>query len=145
MCGLPRECSVFPRWGQTKLKKDLATVGGRYFDMFTCKFIKGSPKTALTEPNSLVLTESTAKSFFGDADPINKAIKVNDQLLKVTAVIADMPGNSTRRFEALSAFNPSDPQVQSAMKEWQNSSYSVYIETTPNPNIPASDEKAGQS
>ncbi|WP_295798780.1 ABC transporter permease [Mucilaginibacter sp.] len=124
-------------YGQTKLKKDLAVVGGRYFDMFTCKFIKGNPKTALLEPNSLVLTESTAKSFFGDADPINKAIKINDKLLKVTAVIADMPGNSTRQFEALSAFSPSDPQVQNAMKEWQNSSYSVYIETATNPNIAA--------
>ncbi|MGN6397042.1 MAG: ABC transporter permease [Mucilaginibacter sp.] len=128
-------------YGQTKLKKDLAVVGGRYFDMFTCRFIKGSPETALAEPNSLVLTESTAKSFFGTSDPINKAIKINDQLLKVTAVIADMPGNSSRQFEALSAFNPADPQVQGAMKEWQNSSYSVYIETVPNPNI-ATIEKA---
>ena len=124
-------------YGQIKLKKNLAVVGGRYFDMFTCKFIKGHQQTALTEPNSLVLTESAAKSFFGNADPLNKTIKINDQLLKVTAVIADMPGNSTRQFEALSAFNPSDPQVQGAMKEWQNSSYSVYLELTPNANIAA--------
>jgi len=109
--------------------------------MFTCKFIKGNPKTALTEPNSLVLTESTAKSLFGGSDAINKLIKINDQLLKVTAIIADMPGNSSRQFEALSAYNPSDPQVQNAMKEWQNSSYSVYIETVPNPNT-ADIEKA---
>lgn len=124
-------------YGQTKLKKNLATVGGRYFDMFTCKFIKGNPQTALTEPNSLVLTESTAKSFFGSSDPINKAIKINDQLLKVTAVIADMPGNSSRQFEALSAFDPGDPQVKNAMNEWQNSSYSVYIETAQNPDVAA--------
>ena len=128
-------------YGQKKLKKKMATISGRYFDMFTCKFIKGDPKTALTEPNSLVLTESAAKSFFGNDNPVSKTIKINDQLLKVTAVIADMPGNSSRQFEALSAFNPSDPQVQNAMKEWQNSSYSVYIETDPNPNI-ANIEKA---
>lgn len=128
-------------YGQTKLKKNLAVVGGRYFDMFTCRFIKGNPQTALNAPNSLVLTESTAKSFFGTSDPINKAIKINDQLLKVTAVIADMPGNSSRQFEALSAFDPADPQVKNAMNEWQNSSYSVYIETTANPDV-ATIEKA---
>jgi putative ABC transport system permease protein len=122
-------------YGATKLKKQLAFVGGRYFDMFTCKFIKGNPSTALSEPNSLVLTESAAKSFFGNADPINKVLKADGRLMKVTAIIANMPGNSTRQFDCLTGYNYSDPQVQGAMKEWQNSSYMVYIQTVPNPNI----------
>ncbi|MGZ3872797.1 MAG: ABC transporter permease, partial [Mucilaginibacter sp.] len=122
-------------YGQTKLKKNLVTVGGRYFDMFTCQFIKGNPATALNEPNSIVLTESAAKSFFGNADPINKVLKADNKLAKVTAVIADMPGNSTRQFECITAFNDSDPQVQRAMTEWQNSSYMVYLQTATNPNI----------
>ncbi|HEY8927967.1 MAG TPA: ABC transporter permease [Mucilaginibacter sp.] len=124
-------------YGQTKLKKNLVIVGGRYFDMFTCKFIKGNASTALAEPNSLVLTASAAKSFFGNSDPVNKMIKSGDQLLKVTAVIADMPGNSTRQFECMTSFNPSDPQVINAMKQWQNSSYMVYIQTVPNPDLTA--------
>jgi putative ABC transport system permease protein len=122
-------------YGATKLKKQLVFVGGRYFDMFTCKFIKGSPSAALAEPNSLVLTESAAKSFFGNADPINKVLKADGRLMKVTAIIADMPGNSTRQFDCITGYNYSDPQVQGAMKEWQNSSYMVYIQTVPNPNI----------
>ncbi|OKS85953.1 ABC transporter permease [Mucilaginibacter polytrichastri] len=121
--------------GDTKLKKQLASISGRYFDMFTCKFIKGNAATALTEPNSLVLTQSTAKAFFGNTDAVNKTIKISNQLLKVTAVIADMPGNSSMQFDCLTAFNPTDPQVVSAMKEWGNSSYAVYLETVPNPNI----------
>jgi ABC-type antimicrobial peptide transport system permease subunit len=118
--------------GEKKLKKTLVTVGGRYFDMFTCKFIQGNGATALSKPNSIVLTQSTAKAFFGDANPINKVLKQDNQLLKVTAVIADMPGNSSRQFDCISSFDPSDPQVKNAMKEWQNSSYMVYLQMAPN-------------
>ena len=123
-------------YGNTKLKKNLVTVGGRYFDMFTCKFIKGNAAAALAEPNTIVLTQSAAKAFFGSADPINKILKINnDQQVKVTAIIADMPGNSTRQFDCITAYNFSDPQSQSAMKEWGNSSSMVYIQTIPNANI----------
>jgi len=123
--------------GDVKLKKNLVTVGGRYFDMFTCKFIKGNPSNALAEPNTIVLTQSAAKAFFGSADPINKVLKINnDQQVKVTAIIADLPGNSTRQFDCITAYNFSDPQSQRNMKEWNNSSWMVYIQTIPNPKIP---------
>jgi len=122
-------------YGDIKLKKQLVTVGGRYFDMFSCKFIEGNAKTAFAQPNSIVLTQSAAKSFFGSSDPINKVLKIDIQLAKVTAVIEDMPGNSSRQFDCITAFNYSDPQVKSAMAEWHNSSYMVYLQTVPNPNI----------
>jgi ABC-type antimicrobial peptide transport system permease subunit len=57
-------------------------------------------------------------------------------VLKVTAVIADMPGNSSRQFDCITSFDPTDPGVVRAMKEWRNSSYMVYLQTVPNPNIP---------
>jgi len=123
-------------YGNTKLKKNMVTVGGRYFDMFTCKFIKGNAASALSEPNTIVLTQSAAESFFGSADPINKVLKLdNSQQVKVTAVISDMPGNSTRQFDCITAYNFSDPMSQLSMKEWRNSSSMVYIQTMPDPNI----------
>jgi len=124
-------------FGDTKLKKNLVTVGGRYFDMFTCKFIKGNPATALAEPNTIVLTQAAAKAFFGSADPINKVLKINnDQQVKVTAIIADIPGNSTRQFDCVNAYNFFDAQSKSSMNVWTNSSWSVYIQTVASPNIP---------
>jgi len=128
--------TLLVEYGQTKLKKPIVTIGGRYFDMFTCKFVKGDSKTALAEPNSLVVTQSMAKSFFGNADPINKTLKVDgQQLMKVTAVIADMPGNSTRQFEGIRAYNFSDSTVKKSMMEWGNSSWMVYVQTGDHPNI----------
>ena len=123
-------------YGGTKLKKDLVLIGGRYFDMFTCKFLKGNAANALAEPNTVVLTQSTAKAFFGNANPINKALKTGDQLLKVTAIIADLPGNSSQQFDCIAAYNFSDPQTNKQMSQWVNSSWMVYIQTIPGTDMP---------
>lgn len=123
-------------YGDKKLKKQVLNVAGKYFDMFTCKFIKGNPASAISEPNDIVLTESTAKAFFGDDDPINKVFKLDStHNLKVTAVIADMPGNSTLQFDAINPYDMTDPQAIGAMKEWHNSSFMVYLELTPGANV----------
>ena len=122
-------------YGDKKLNKQVMNVSDRYFDIFTCKFIKGNPATAISEPNDIVLTQSTAKAFFGDADPINKVFKLDStHNLKVTAVIADMPGNSTAQFDAINPYDMTDPQAIGAMKEWRNSSYMVYLDLVPNAN-----------
>ncbi|HJP63850.1 MAG TPA: ABC transporter permease [Mucilaginibacter sp.] len=123
---------------QTKLKKSGLYTGGRYFDMFPWKFVKGNAATAFKDPASIVLTVSAAKAFFGTEDPINKTVKMidnNNQLVKVTAVVADPPGNSTQQFDYIMPYNYSDPQVKANMQRWSGSSWDVFIQTTDNPNL----------
>jgi ABC-type antimicrobial peptide transport system permease subunit len=122
--------------GDTRLKKQGYYVGGKYFDMFSWKFIKGNASTAITDPTSIVITESTAKALFGDADPINKVIKIdNSGVHKVTAVLADQPNNTTQQFDFIIPYNFSDNDVKNAMTRWSGSSWEVYIQTIDNPNI----------
>ncbi len=68
------------------------------FDVFTFPAIAGNPKTALNEPNTVVVTESTAKKYFGSVEvALGKTMECNDErnkLYKVTAVIKDIPKNS---------------------------------------------------
>ncbi|MEJ8844931.1 ABC transporter permease [Lacibacter sp. H375] len=68
------------------------------FDVFTFPAIAGNPKTALSEPNTVVVTESTAKKYFGSVEAaMGKTMECNDErnrLYKVTAVIKDIPKNS---------------------------------------------------
>lgn len=124
-------------FGETRIKKHGYYVGGRYFDMFSWKFIKGSAAIAITDPTSIVITESTAKSLFGNADPINKTIKIdNNEVHNVTAVLADLPGNATQQFDFIIPYNFSSTDVKDAMTHWQGSSWEVYIQTVDNPNIP---------
>lgn len=76
------------------------------FDVFTWPLISGNPKTALEAPYSIVLTESTAKKYFGNEDPMGKAIegiggRANDGVYTVTGVIKDVPSNSHFSFDVL--------------------------------------------
>jgi putative ABC transport system permease protein len=73
------------------------------FDVFTYDFIKGSPKDALLEPNTIVLTEKTASKYFGKEDPIGKALVSGEEAYKVTGVIKNIPFNSHFRFDALAS------------------------------------------
>jgi len=72
------------------------------FDVFTHNFIYGTPDKALTEVNTVVLTESLAKKFFDDEDPVNKVLRTGGgRNFKVTAVVEDVPLSSHLKFNGL--------------------------------------------
>ncbi len=75
-----------------------------FFDIFSCEFIAGNPKLALVEARSLVLTESIAKTYFGDEDAFNKVVGVNDESYKITGIIKDWPINTHFHFDILGSF-----------------------------------------
>ncbi len=75
-----------------------------FFDIFSCEFIAGDPNTALTEDRSLVLTESIAKTYFGDEDAFNKVVQVNENSYKITGIIKEFPVNSHFHFDILGSF-----------------------------------------
>jgi predicted permease len=119
-----------------KLKKWGYTVSEHFFKMFSWKFIKGNASTAITDPSSIVLTRSAAKTFFGNDDPINKILRIdNDRDAKVTAIVDDPPGNSTFQFDYLTPFNPSDENYKQSMTNWQNSSWNVFVQVSPRTNM----------
>ena len=73
---------------------------------FHGNLLKGNAATAIPDAYSIVLTQSAAKALFGNADPINKVVKIDNEYdAKVTAIVADVPGNSTFQFDFINAFN----------------------------------------
>ena len=75
----------------------VAHADSTIFDVFTLPMIAGNPKTALSEPNTVVISKSAAEKYFGTVDAIGKGIEANDEkhtVYKVTAVIKDMPQNA---------------------------------------------------
>ena len=128
-------------YGEAKLKKNGYTVSEHFFDMFSWKFIKGNAATALPDAYSLVLTQSAAKALFGNADPINKVVKIdNDYDCKVTAIVEDPPGNSTFQFDFINMFNYSGDYEKRAMTNWQNSSWTVFVQMIPGANMQTLDK-----
>ncbi|WP_020533194.1 ABC transporter permease [Flexithrix dorotheae] len=85
------------------------------FDMFSWKFLAGDPQTALDEPFTIVLTEKIAQKYFGAEDPIGKLIKIEEnEVLKVTGVMENVPANSHFTFEGLismSTFKRFRPEI----------------------------------
>ncbi|HEV3249731.1 MAG TPA: ABC transporter permease, partial [Puia sp.] len=83
---------------------NVAHVDSSFFDVFTLPSISGDTHTALNAPNTVVITESTAKKYFGSANALGKIVETNDKgttLYKVTAVIRDIPSNSHFHFDFL--------------------------------------------
>ncbi|MEJ2505113.1 MAG: ABC transporter permease, partial [Ignavibacteriaceae bacterium] len=70
-----------------------------FFEMFSFSFLKGNPKTALSDLSKIVITESMAKRFFGKENPVDKTLLIDGQNpVVVSAVIKDLPANSQLQF-----------------------------------------------
>jgi len=83
---------------------NVAHVDSTFFRVFTFPAIAGDTQTALNMANTVVITESTAKKYFGTTDALGKVVETNDNgktLYKVTAVIKDMPHNSHFTYDFL--------------------------------------------
>ncbi|MDH4197282.1 MAG: ABC transporter permease [Candidatus Aminicenantes bacterium] len=83
--------------------KTVAFVDPDFLEMFRFPLRVGDPRSALAANQSAVITETTARAIFGNADPIGKILSVNSGQLQVpvTGIAADPPPNTTLRFDVL--------------------------------------------
>ena len=78
-------------------QEKVLAADSNFFQVFTFPLLKGNPATALQHPQTLVMTESTAKKYFGSEDPIGKLVRLGEgdkqQNYEVTGVVKDIPDN----------------------------------------------------
>jgi putative ABC transport system permease protein len=87
--------------------------------------VKGNPENALSEPNQIVLTESSAEKVFGNEDPMGKMIKIQgDNLYEVTGICKDVPHNSHFHFNYLISYSSSSVSEDNF---WVNSQVYTYF------------------
>jgi putative ABC transport system permease protein len=101
-------------------------------DMFSLTMIKGT-KTGLNEPYSIMIAESVSKAFFGDADPIGKLLKIDNQIaVKVTGVYENLPDNT--QFSNLDYMVPWQVNVairdwvKNSQVKWDNNSFQLFVQ-----------------
>ncbi len=102
------------------------------FDVFDVNVKQGNPAKALIDPLSVMLTEAIAKKYFGDADPLNKIVKLDNQLnCKVTGIFKEFPSNAHIHPSILISFNTlKDSAVYGAQQletNWGNNSFFTYL------------------
>jgi putative ABC transport system permease protein len=117
-------------------------VDTSFLHMFDFPLLRGDPATALLQPNSAVLTETTARKLFGDEDPMGKTIlhAYNDTTLyTVKGIVADPPENSHLQFDALFSFNTFfTPDL---MQNWGGNWLHTFFELSPHTNAAALEAK----
>jgi putative ABC transport system permease protein len=87
-------------------EEEVSYADSTVFDIFTWPLVEGNPKTALTQPNSIVLTRTFSERYFGNESPIGKVLQREDNnSYTVTGLIEDVPKNSNYRFSALISKN----------------------------------------
>ncbi len=125
------------------LKIGVMSADPAFLDMFTYQFIHGDRKTALADPSSIVLTESSAKSIFGDQNPVGQVIKMDNQYpMKVSAVVKDNPQNSSFFFNALISWQAFEAQQKWVKTSgWGNYSFQTYAMLKPNVSLAAVNAK----
>lgn len=107
-------------------ERRMLVADASFFKMFSFTFIEGNPETALSQVNSIVITSSIAKKYFGNEDPMGKIMKVNlKRNLMVTGVIADVPESSHLKFDLMGNYAMLD---RSKTREWGSANdYSYFL------------------
>lgn len=124
------------------LEKRLFWCDQEFFSIFDTKFIKGDPASAITRPNTVVLSKSAAQKYFGTIDPMGKTIKVDDKTeLEITGVFEDFAKNSTIDCNLIASFS-----TTYFFKEpsWSNSSFETYVQLKDNASKVASENQMQQ-
>lgn len=138
--------------GDHMLSKDNKHLykNGIYIDkdgprILSLKMIKGSAD-GLQNPNSIVIAQSTAKAFFGDADPMNQPMKIDNKLdVKVTGVYQDLPySTSFRELKFIAPwdlYKTSEGWLAQAATQWGNNSFQCFAQINDNTSFTAVNQK----
>lgn len=96
-----------------------------FFNVFTVHFIEGDPKTALTQPNTVVITQEIAKKYFGNENPMGKILNADRRRdYIVTGVVDGFPRDAHFRFDFLGSLTTYD---DSRNQIWLNNNYYTYV------------------
>ena len=83
------------------VEKNICFADSNFFDMFSIPIIEGDPSKVLRDPTHVVLTQSTARKYFGTEEAVGKMLKAPGRELMVEGVCEDVPKNSHLQFDIL--------------------------------------------
>jgi ABC-type antimicrobial peptide transport system permease subunit len=115
-----------------RMNKRGFNVGEEFLEMFQFPLVAGNAEQVLDDANSIVITESTAKAFFGEEDAMGKIIRLDNQFdLKVAGILRDIPSHSSFQFDFLLPYkhwHNTSEWLRENETNWGNYSFQVFIE-----------------
>ncbi len=109
-------------------EKNFMFADPSFFDLFSFKLLQGNPHEVILAPYQVVVTESTAKKYFGTENPIGKPLRVGNDtsLYQVTGVVQDCPSNSQIKFDFLASFSSLGITADYEKTYW-DANYTTYL------------------
>jgi putative ABC transport system permease protein len=144
----------------TRLPKGLVSAGEKaffedrivladssVFDIFTFPMKIGNPKTVLTQPNEVVLSESTAEKYFGKSDPIGRTIRYNRTIdFTVTGIMKDIPGHTHLQFDMMIPMSAAKTLFRKDyMEDRMSTVTNLYLMTNPSISYEGLEKSVSQS
>ena len=111
---------------------EVLTAEAGVFDVFSFPLLRGDPKTALTRPYTMVLTEPLARRLFGDSDPIGQVVRYDQRFdCEVTGIVGQPPASSLLQFSALLSFETEYEESRAMMETRTGRAFTTFVELTP--------------
>jgi putative ABC transport system permease protein len=103
-----------------------------FFRMFTIRLIYGSDSLVLKEPFKMVLSQTMARKYFGDQNPVGKLMRANGRTdYEITGVFEDLPANTHMKIDALMSFESLKKLWNNEITSWNWDGFMTYIELAP--------------
>ena len=103
-------------------EKRIVKADADVFDVFSYEIISGNPKSVLEHPYQVVLTQTSAEKYFGDADPLGQWLTISGKEHMVSGVMKDLPANSDLSFTMLTSMDSTNRR-----DDWFDFDYRVYV------------------
>jgi len=118
--------------GDKKISKSGMWVQPEFPEMLTLKMIMGS-RNALKDQSSILLSSSLAKSLFGDVNPMNKVVRLDNKIdVKVAGVYEDLPHNTsfydTKFLSAWDKYVTTESWLKESQTQWNNHSFQLFVQ-----------------
>jgi len=130
--------NILVRKGDIKFQEENALwADSALFQIFDFKILKGNPRTALSDPFSIVFTETAAKKYFGKTDPMGQTLLLTGDAFpsKVTGIIKDMPENSQVKADMLVSMSTITSKFDKRLdSQWANYGNRTFVLLKPQTN-----------
>lgn len=114
----------FVKYNNKEFKEEnMAVVDSNFLQVFSIPFVAGDAKTALNEPNNIVINKAFAAKYFGSENPIGKQLTMGNSMFKVTGLIDKIPDNSHFHKDAFISMST----MHLTNQTWSNVSFYTYL------------------
>ena len=112
-----------------------------FIPFFNLKLLQGNPDTALSEPGTVLITETMRRKYFGDENPIGKRLTIDDTDYEVTGIIPDAPNNSHIPYRLIASFDRFEGDQAFTKSNWTKNSFYTYVKLVKGSDPEAFEEK----